>query len=210
MRAYGAMVVAVEDKADRWRLQSAGVREFGWYPTSPFFGPVVGSNPYGMEGYKTIAFEIAEAFDWKPPDWCVLPVCYGDALFGMWKGFEDLKALGWIDRVPRFVAAEVSGSITAALASGEPMPPERPRNAASIATSIGASQGTVQALEVLRAQRRRAPSRSRTTTICALGGDAGRHGRHLARAVVGRALRRHRAPARRAAPSRRTNAAWRC
>jgi len=30
------------------------------------------------------------------------------------------------------------------------MPPDRPRNAPSIATSIGASQGTVQALEVLR------------------------------------------------------------
>ncbi|HEU5097303.1 MAG TPA: pyridoxal-phosphate dependent enzyme, partial [Reyranella sp.] len=97
MRAYGAMVVTVADKADRWRLQSLGVRELGWYPTSPFFGPVVGSNPYGMEGYKTIAFEIAEAFDWQPPDWCVLPVCYGDALYGMWKGFEELKALGWID-----------------------------------------------------------------------------------------------------------------
>ena len=150
MRAYGAMVVTVEDKADRWRLQSAGVRQLGWYPTSPFFGPVVGSNPYGMEGYKTIAFEIAEAFDWEVPDWCVLPVCYGDALHGMWKGFEELKALGWITRTPRFVAAEVSGSITAALASGEAMPPDRPRNAPSIATSIGASQGTVQALEVLR------------------------------------------------------------
>ena len=153
MRAYGAMVVKVNDKADRWRLQSLGVREFGWYPTSPFFGPVVGSNPYGMEGYKTIAYEIAEAFDWSPPDWCVLPVCYGDALFGMWKGFEDLKALGWIDRVPRFVAAEVSGSLTAAMASGDAMPPELPRNAPSIATSIGAAQATVQGLDVLRRSR---------------------------------------------------------
>src|SRR5215475_552954 len=150
MRAYGAMVVKVADKADRWRLQSLGVREFGWYPTSPFFGPVVGSNPYGMEGYKTIAYEIAEAFDWTPPDWCVLPVCYGDALYGMWKGSAELAALGWIDRAPRLVAAEVSGSTAAAMASGEPMPPDRPRNAPSIATSIGASQGTVQALEVLR------------------------------------------------------------
>ena len=153
MRAYGAMVVKVNDKADRWRLQSLGVREFGWYPTSPFFGPVVGSNPYGMEGYKTIAYEIAEAFDWNPPDWCVLPVCYGDALFGMWKGFEDLLALGWIDRVPRFVAAEVSGSLTAAMASGDAMPPEVPRNAPSIATSIGAAQATVQGLDVLRRSR---------------------------------------------------------
>ena len=150
MRAYGAMVVMVEDKDDRWRFQSAGVREFGWYPTSPFFGPVVGSNPFGMEGYKTIAYEIAEAFAWQPPDWCVLPVCYGDALHGMWKGFEELKALGWIDRVPRFVAAEVSGSLVAALSSGEAMPMPRPRNTATLATSIGANQGTVQALEVLR------------------------------------------------------------
>lgn len=150
MRAYGAMVVKVNDKADRWRLQSLGVKEFGWYPTSPFFGPVVGSNPYGMEGYKTIAYEIAEAFDWRPPDWCVLPVCYGDALFGMWKGFEELKALGWIERTPRFVAAVVSGSLPAALASGDAMPPELARNAPSIGTSIGAAQSTVQALDVLR------------------------------------------------------------
>jgi len=150
MRTYGAMVVKVADKADRWRLQSLGVREFGWYPTSPFFGPVVGSNPYGMEAYKTIAYEIAEAFDWQPPDWCVLPVCYGDALYGMWKGFEELKALGWIDRTPRFVAAEVSGSLAAAMEGGDAMPPESPRNAPSIATSIGALQGTVQGLDVLR------------------------------------------------------------
>jgi threonine synthase len=150
MRAYGTMVVKVADRADRWRLQTLGVREFGWYPTSPFFGPVVGSNPYGMEAYKTIAYEIAEAFEWQAPDWCVLPVCYGDALFGVWKGFEELKALGWIDRVPRLVAAEVSGSLAAAMEGGDAMPPESPRNAPSIATSIGALQGTVQALDVLR------------------------------------------------------------
>jgi threonine synthase len=149
IRSYGAMAVLAE-REDRWRLQSAGVVAFGWYPTSPFFGPVVGSNPYGVEGYKTIAFEIAEALDWQPPDWCVLPVCYGDALYGMWKGFAELVALGIIDRVPRFVAAEVSGSLGAALASGEAMPPDRPRNAMTLATSIAASQGTVQALHVLR------------------------------------------------------------
>jgi threonine synthase len=143
MRAYGAMVLVVENKDDRWRLQSAGVKQLGWYSTSPFFGPVVGSNPYGMEGYKTIAYEIAEAFDWEPPDWCVLPVCYGDALHGMWKGFEELKAIGWIARVPRFVAAEVSGSLVAALSAGDAAPMPRPRNTTTVATSIGANQGTV-------------------------------------------------------------------
>jgi threonine synthase len=149
MRAYGAMVVLVKTAAERWRLLAAGVRALGWYPTSPFFAPAVGSNPLGVEGYKTIAFEIAAALDWRVPDWCVLPVCYGDALYGMWKGFEELRALQWIARTPRFVAAEASGSLGAALERGAAMPPVRQRNTPTLATSIGASQGTVQALEVL-------------------------------------------------------------
>jgi threonine synthase len=118
MRVYGATVVAVANKADRWPLMQHAVREFGWFPTSPFFGPVVGSNPYGIEGYKTLAYEIAEQMDWQVPDCCVLPVCYGDALIGMWRGFEDMLALGWIDRMPRMMAAEIYGSLGAALHDG--------------------------------------------------------------------------------------------
>ena len=150
MRAYGAMVLECVDKADRWRLLSEGVARFGWYPTTAYFGPAVGSNPYGLEGYKTIAYEIAEQLDWEVPDWCVLPVCYGDALYGIWKGFAELQALGWIARVPRLAAADVSGSLAAALASGAAMPPVCRRNAPTIAPSIGADQGTVQALVALR------------------------------------------------------------
>ena len=68
MRAYGARVVTVENKADRWTLMEMAVRQCGWFPTSPFFGPVVGSNPYGIEGYKTLAYETAEQLGWQVPD----------------------------------------------------------------------------------------------------------------------------------------------
>ena len=112
MQAYGAMVVGVEDKAHRWTLLEAGVRRFGWFPTSPFFGPVVGSNPYGIEGYKSLAYEIAEQLGWRVPDWIVLPVCYGDALVGMARGFAELLRLNWIKRMPRLVAAEIYGSLS--------------------------------------------------------------------------------------------------
>lgn len=150
MRAYGASVVAVEDKADRWTLMEHAVREFGWFPTSPFFGPVVGSNPYGIEGYKTLAYEIAEQMDWNVPDWCVLPVCYGDALLGMWRGFADMMAFGWTSRMPRMVAAEVSGSLQAALADGSDAPPDMRINQETVAVSIGATRGTYQALDIIR------------------------------------------------------------
>jgi threonine synthase len=150
MQAYGATVVETESKADRWTLMEHAVRHYGWFPTSPFFGPVVGSNPYGIEGYKTLAYEIAEQFDWRVPDWCVLPVCYGDALVGMWRGFEDMLAFGWTDRMPRMVAAEVHGSLGAALAAGSDMPPDMRPNQDSIAVSIGATRGTFQTLDIVR------------------------------------------------------------
>jgi threonine synthase len=150
MRAYGATVVAVENKADRWTLMEYAVRKFGWFPTSPFFGPVVGSNPYGIEGYKTLAYEIAEQMDWHVPDWCVVPVCYGDALLGMWRGFEDMVAFGWASRMPRMVAAEVYGSLGAALADGSDTPPDVRKNYESVAVSIGATRGTYQALDIIR------------------------------------------------------------
>lgn len=150
MRAYGATVIACENKDDRWTLMEHAVRNYGWFPTSPFFGPVVGSNPYGIEGYKTLAYEIVEQLDWKVPDWCILPVCYGDALLGMWRGFEDMLAFGWIDRMPRMVAAEPYGSIGTALSDGIDAPPDMHKNYESVAVSINATRGTYQAVDIVR------------------------------------------------------------
>jgi len=150
MRSYGAMVLTVPAMDDRWRVLSAAVEAYGWFPTSPFFGPAIGSNPIGIEGYKTLAYEIAEQSGWTPPDWCVLPVCYGDALYGMWKGFDDMKRWGWIEKMPRLVAAEISGSLTAAAAQRVDMPPVIARNSKSIANSIDVTQGTFQSRAALK------------------------------------------------------------
>tara|TARA_Y100000588_G_scaffold232913_1_gene246580 strand:- start:47 stop:778 length:732 start_codon:yes stop_codon:yes gene_type:complete len=143
------MVLTLPNPEDRWAILSQGVQTYGWFPTSPFFGPTVGSNPIGIEGYKTLAYEIAEQSDWNVPDWCVLPVCYGDALYGLWKGFDEMNRWGWTDKVPRLVAAEVSGSLTAALAQNLEMPPIVSRNKKSVANSIDVMQGTFQARHAL-------------------------------------------------------------
>jgi threonine synthase len=150
IRAYGATVVECRSKADRWTLMAHAVGTYGWFPTSPFFGPAVGSNPYGIEGYKTLAYEIAAQMDWRVPDWCILPVCYGDALVGMWRGFEDMRAMGWIDRMPRLVAAETSDSLGHALARPGDTLEDRPRAEETVASSISATRGTYQALAMLR------------------------------------------------------------
>ena len=150
IRAAGAMVLECAEKEDRWHILSRAVEKFGWFPTSPFFGPTAGSNPIGIEGYKTLAYEIAEGLDWCVPDWCVLPVCYGDALFGLWKGFDEMRRWGWADGMPRLVAAEVSGSLSSGLSTDDPMPPAVDRDAGSVATSIDIPRSTAQALIALR------------------------------------------------------------
>jgi threonine synthase len=150
MRVYGATIVETASKADRWPLMQRAVREFGWFPTSPFFGPVVGSNPFGIEGYKTLAYEIAEQMQWQVPDCCVLPVCYGDALLGMWRGFEDMRSFGWTNRVPKMMAAEIYGSLGAALKSGCDAVPDMPQSHETVAKSTTATRSTFQALHVLR------------------------------------------------------------
>jgi threonine synthase len=68
----------------------------------------------------------------------------------MWRGFEDMMAFGWTDRMPRMVAAEVYGSIGAALVDGSDAPPDMRKNHETIAVSIGATRGTFQALDIVR------------------------------------------------------------
>jgi threonine synthase len=149
-RKYGAHIVPMRRKADRWQVLADGVERHGWFVTSPFRAPVVGSHPLGIEGYKTLAYEIAEQLDGKAPDWCVVPVCYGDALSGLWRGFRELHRYGLIDRLPRLVAAEVHGSLSAALARGGDNVPDVGARFATRAISIGASRSAYQALAALR------------------------------------------------------------
>ncbi len=67
-------------------------------------------EPYRVEGKKTLAFEIAEQMGWKVPDVIICPTGGGTALIGIWKGLDELEALGLIDsKRPRMYAAQSAG-----------------------------------------------------------------------------------------------------
>jgi len=153
IKKYGAKVVPLTDKSQRWPLLAAGVERLGWFATSPFQAPVVGSHPAGIEGYKTLAYEIFEQMHGSMPDWCVLPVCYGDALAGLFQGFTDLLEQGKIDRIPRLAAAEIHGSLSEALASKTDLIAEAPAAFETLAVSMGTTRSTFQALRALRLSR---------------------------------------------------------
>ncbi len=107
VRLYGARLHLVDGLiSDAGVWVSQGVRDEGWYDASTF------KEPYRLEGKKTLGLEIAEQLGWQPPDVILYPTGGGVGLLGLWKAFQELRALGWIadDRpAPRLVVVQAAG-----------------------------------------------------------------------------------------------------
>lgn len=149
MQSYGAIVVALNSAEERWELMRQGIERHGWFPTGNTTNPPVGSVFYGLEGYKTIAFELYEQLGRAVPDVVIVPTSYGDVIYGIWKGFEELNDLGFAPSVPRMVAVEPFGPLARAVEDGL----EFPATVASRATpafSTAAPSSALQALEAVR------------------------------------------------------------
>src|SRR5216683_2918861 len=149
MQSYGAAVVACATSEQRWTLMREGIERGGWYPTSGWVVPPIGSNPFGVEGYKTIAYEIAEDLGWTAPDVVAVPSCYSDGLYGIWKGWVELERLSLVKTRPRMLAAEPFGPLAHAL-ERKLETPEKVVAGSSVAFSIASPYGTYQGLAALR------------------------------------------------------------
>ena len=148
MAVYGTKMIATPTIRDRWRMVEACVDTLGWFPVTVFVYPLVGSNPFGIEGYKSVAFELVEQLG-RVPTHVVMPTGAGDALYGTWKGFNEYRELGFIDEVPTMIAAEVFGPLENALAKNLDHVEEVPWGPTP-AISVGLYTSAYQALLVLR------------------------------------------------------------
>ena len=102
-RLYGANVTLVDGLiTDAGRTAAEQGAPLGWYDVSTL------KEPYRIEGKKTMAYELAEQMDWRWPDWIVYPTGGGTGMVGMWKAFDEIERIGWIDpgRRPRMVSVQ--------------------------------------------------------------------------------------------------------
>lgn len=139
MQAYGAYVFVTPTLPDRVVILNKLVRELGFVPACGLMRPPIGSGCFGLDGYKSIAFELYEQMNGQMPDWLVFPISYGGTLYGVYRGLCDLKEMGYIDKLPRIAAAEVFGPVEKTLAAGsdDPLPqPGGPSVLTSMATGM--------------------------------------------------------------------------
>ena len=88
---------------DCGRIVQEGKSKIGWFDVSTL------REPYRIEGKKTMGFELAEQFDWKLPDVIFYPTGGGTGLIGMWKAFQELRDIGWLEGpLPRMVAVQAA------------------------------------------------------------------------------------------------------
>ncbi|MCY3865624.1 MAG: threonine synthase [Chloroflexi bacterium] len=147
---YGAEVLLIEgsyDEAFDLCLETCAAQ--GWYSRN------TGVNPYTTEGKKTVALEIAEQLNWRAPDVVAVSVGDGSIISGVYKGFYDLRQLGWIDAMPRLIGAQAEGSAVLAKAFDQGLTAQDVKREAvsTIADSIAAGLPRDRA-KALRAVRR--------------------------------------------------------
>ena len=133
---FSRAVKAVMQAADRSTL--SGIR-----------GPV--ASLMSTQPQYTVALEIAEQLNWEMPDYLAISVGDGCTIAGVWKGFKDLYAIGFIHKLPRLISAQSYGCypINRAIQENKPWEPME-ENTIADSISVGVPRNADKALAAIR------------------------------------------------------------
>jgi threonine synthase len=103
-RAARQPTFLLENWHDGGRIVAEACEKYGWLNICTL------REPYRLEGKKTMGLEIAEQLGWRMPDVIVYPMGGGLGAIGIYKGFEELLRLGWIQgKMPRLYVTQYEG-----------------------------------------------------------------------------------------------------
>lgn len=91
---------------DAGAIVARSAARHGWFEAATL------KEPYRIEGKKTMGYEIAEQLGWRLPDVILYPTGGGVGLIGLYKAFQEMRAVGLLPenaRFPRLVAVQAEG-----------------------------------------------------------------------------------------------------
>ena len=104
---YGAHLTLVNGLiSDCARIVSERKDKEDWFDLSTV------KEPYRVEGKKTMAYELFEQLDGKLPDAVIFPSGGGVGVIAMWKAFDEMEELGWLQeksKRPRMIVVQAAG-----------------------------------------------------------------------------------------------------
>jgi threonine synthase len=105
-RKYGAEIELVRGLiSDAGQIAARVAQERGWFNLATL------REPYRAEGKKTMGLELVEQLGWHLPEVIIYPAGGGTGIVGMWKAFQELLELGWLQdqRLPRLIIVQAEG-----------------------------------------------------------------------------------------------------
>jgi len=104
IKAYGAQLRLVEGTISEAAVELSKVKG-----KERIFDMTTMKEPYRVEGKKTMGFEIIEDLR-EVPDVIIYPTGGGTGLLGIWKGINELQALGLVGcKKPRMISVQSEG-----------------------------------------------------------------------------------------------------
>jgi threonine synthase len=164
---FGANLITVKGSyEDTFRLSAQAIEKWGWYNRNAAI------NPYLSEGKKTVSLEIAEQLgavrgksgfasgrsgpglgkpEFLAPDYVAVSVGDGCTIAGVWKGFKDLYAIGFIDKLPRLISVQAEGCcpVNRAIETGKALEPME-ENTIADSIAVGVPRNGEKALRAIR------------------------------------------------------------
>ena len=115
IRAFGARVLRIDGStSDALFLANTLCAKHRWLCASTTY-----RNPFGLEGDKTVAYELARDFDFRAPTHVFIPIGSGPLLTGCYRGFLDLVRWGVLESAPRMIGVQARGCAPIAKAYAE-------------------------------------------------------------------------------------------
>jgi threonine synthase len=131
-RQTGANVTLIDGLiTDCGKIVAERKQDEGWFDVSTL------KEPYRVEGKKTMGYELFEQLN-GIPDVIVYPTGGGTGLIGMWKAFDEMQQMGWIDsKRPRMISVQSAtcAPIVRAFENGERFADEF-ENASTLASGL--------------------------------------------------------------------------
>jgi len=146
---FGATVVRVKGTYENaFDLCREACQKFGWYDRNS------GTNPFLVEGKKTAGLEIAEQFGATIPEWVVVSVGDGCTIGGIGKGLEEMRRLGYVDRVPKLLGVQAEGArpLLNAFRSGKDLSPTSTDTIAD-SIAVGTPRNWRRAIQQIKSSR---------------------------------------------------------
>jgi threonine synthase len=159
--SYGAVLERVSGSRDDVAQEALRQSEATFYASHNW-------QPFFIQGTKTFAYEVAEQMS-PLPNAIFYPVGNGSLLVGSYKGFMEMKAMGWIDEIPRLIGVQAAShapiyndvtgrassssaekTVAGGIAIGKPT---RQKQVAEVIRATGGTAFVVNDEQIIEAQR---------------------------------------------------------